>query len=788
MSSNKRMTSEVHQHATMSDKTNASRFLLLRPRERCCAPPPATFPDGKVVHRAISILLLLLAAAACSSCHAFQRMITTGPPRTLQSVRRYSVLHVDRIPRPIIRATRWYSTFSADDIDNDNNDDDDAVSKNQVSAAAAANKLREEAACIRLEAEKLDWELTMSKLKALDDKVTKLQKPKQQSDPEKLKEAIDALEDQIQLLQQKLVGQRQRNESTTRSDGSRANQSRPFSSSSSSMPVARKLVATASSLGGTEKSPLVVVTTAESDRVIVSSSGEVMATVDPSLIMVSSHTVKSASSTNTKKKGAIANLDDDEILAGFDQSDLDLYIPVALEIEARLTNATADEKLEAFRTAPELQEHFQQKITQLLVEPMQGMQRLEDLKSQYLASSSTKEKEQLKRQIDALTISFEEDGPFQYSDSVYRETLELTEAARQAKLDAVSALPEILHTLYKKRHNLESDADLKLAVLLDHYEEQMQLLEQVKHVTPLSTQVRKEVVQAIESLPVVLQDHMAAVFGLNKDNYTVDKLIVELSKDDDDDDDDEGIWKWNPLKQMSLAAVEETTPDLPEYDDIDFVDRSRYVDEFYPAIARLEGQHPSLEAIDTFTRTVIDKQAFMMSSKAERVIGGYYIRGQNLVDLDNSGVQLMERLRGRMEQYQSLFGVDEQLEFFYIPDPSPLTDEEVELEFRNDPVILVTGKNATKFYNYASPWTKASVSAFGLFSMGVFALGVCGLDPALQQRLNAVSDVAAAGGAVDLSWLTDIVSQVVLSLCAIQVAHEAGHRFVAWRDKVSRVI
>jgi hypothetical protein len=180
--------------------------------------------------------------------------------------------------------------------------------------------------------------------------------------------------------------------------------------------------------------------------------------------------------------------------------------------------------------------------------------------------------------------------------------------------------------------------------------------------------------------------------------------------------------------------------------------------------------------VDDFITQVIDKRAFMVSSKAERVMGGWYVRGRNTISEDGSGTKLVARL----QRLYATSSVKDEVDFFYIPDPAPVTDEDLEMENGNEPVLLITGKIGSSNVGYANPWTKAGISALGLFSIFIFALGACELQPALSERL----DEAILLGNTDLTWLTDIMYQTVLSMGAISFAHEIGHLVVAWRDKV----
>jgi hypothetical protein len=291
----------------------------------------------------------------------------------------------------------------------------------------------------------------------------------------------------------------------------------------------------------------------------------------------------------------------------------------------------------------------------------------------------------------------------------------------------------------------------------------------------------------------LVRDHVASGLELDVHSYTMEQLVAAVCKNDDEDD---GMW--NSLQEAIDGFGEDDDSDfeaLPEYNDIGFVDRSRFLSEMYPTVARMEGQHPSQETMDAFMQWLArDKKTFMVTSKAERVMGGYYVRGHNLVDSGTasatSGALLMEWMEQRMRQaaMESVQSkeLSEQVEYFYILDPSPLTDEEVEMGDLLSPLLLVTGKNATVLHNQANLWTKSMISALGLLAMISFGVGTCVLQPSLHQRLDIVWETYLAGdvSAINLDWLVELVCPLVLSLFIIQASHEAGHRFVAWRDKV----
>jgi hypothetical protein len=460
--------------------------------------------------------------------------------------------------------------------------------------------------------------------------------------------------------------------------------------------------------------------------------------------------------------------------AGFDDDDLELYIPVAKEIDERMPNSSSAEKLEAFRTAPELQDHFQQKIQDMLVGPLEEMQQLEMLKKDYLDSSSTKERERLKREIDKLEDSSNDNSAFLYSDSVHMDGLPpLTEDELNARLETVGALPDTLIALYKQRNGLDEDGDLRLAVEIDYFEPQTQLLEQIRFIKPLPDDMREEFIMGYNMLPQSVRDHFAKNQGLKGGNDAVE-VLKQVEKAEGN---------LSPL--MKIVEASNAQSELPEYNDIEFVDRSRFLEEFYPSIADMEGSHPGEEDVQLFASTILDKKSFMVRSKPERVSGGYYIRGVNRFEDEEDGSKtasdkLVENITGKL----AASPLADKLEFFYVFDPSPPTDEELEMGNVDEPIIVITSKNPKEFYSVVSPLTRGGVSFFGVLSTLLFAIGSCALNPAVADRFTATLDKADVSGVLDLQWLISMFVPIFLSLSAIQVSHELAHRVVARKDKV----
>ena len=542
------------------------------------------------------------------------------------------------------------------------------------------------------------------------------------------------------------------------------------------------------------------------------------------------------------------------IQTGYSKEDLALYLPVALEIQERFqqnattpatntttttaaaaatwSSSTIQDQLAAFRSDPRTQKHFQQKIQQLLVEPLQNLQKLEALRKQYLASSSIVEKKQMKREMAYLQkvvdgrkassgIADNDETKDDYDEmnnllSILPPPLnDLDE-----RLADLEYLPVVLQAMYLQRVGLPLDGDdssssmamanndsrkLALAIQLEYYNDVVEALlyripDDEDDDMETRQQIRHQVTQIVQALPQPLQVHLARKVGMydlkndrgnglnandsgRQDEVDLNVLVDKLLAPDDKRRRDLLRKGWKQEKYPS--EVDDNimvTVDAPDFlEDIDYIDRSRYIAELYPALGRLEDYHPTERELGTFTKEILFKKPmlFQVSEKPDRVMGGYYVRGYNRIANDNSGVELTARLQHRLENSSTL---KDNFDFYYVMDPSPMSDESYEMGYENEPVLFVSSKNATAMYNLSPLPTKLFVSTLSIVSVWLFALASCDMQPVLQERISTVIEMGTSND--DLAWLVDIAFQISLSILAIQLAHEMAHRVVAWRDKV----
>jgi hypothetical protein len=581
-----------------------------------------------------------------------------------------------------------------------------ATSKTTTEQKAADYKAQ--AAAIRLEAEKMDAELTLNKIETLERRLKdKKWLDKNKGQEEQLVNQLNNLKNKIQL-------------------------------GLTQPPTARSV--------------------SETLRVIETKGAEIKSATTADLPGESPRTREvpwlDATDTERLRKNP---------LEGFAPDDLDLFLPVALAIEAEIPNATVEEQLAKFRDVPALQQRFQQKIQELILNPMEEMQELENLRQKYLSSTSSVEKDTLKRQIDRLELKLEE--PFSVTNSFCRDTKPMHQDELDVRVQNLKKLPKLLQGLYMRRNGINDDVDLELGILMEHYDEQLQLLDQLRYVTQLPATDRESAIRGYESLPTKVQAYFVKSAGLTASASAEDVISGMM----------EGtVGAMSPLRIMESTFID--FDDRPEYNDIEFIERSQYIEELLPSITGMEEVLPSQEDIDYFVNEVLDPKIYGLRSKPERVFGGYYVRGFVNIQGDAANDNLVNKLSEKLAA-SKLSG---KVQFFFVPDPKALTDEEIDMGEENEPILIVTGVDAAILYRRSNILTKACISAVGLLSLFVFSVGACELNGMAFPLEHALK----TENVEEVMRLTSNAMPIGLSLIGIQLAHEGAHRLVAWKDKV----
>eukprot|EP00557_Chaetoceros_sp_GSL56_P003532 CAMPEP_0176489474 /NCGR_PEP_ID=MMETSP0200_2-20121128/7308_1 /TAXON_ID=947934 /ORGANISM="Chaetoceros sp., Strain GSL56" /LENGTH=850 /DNA_ID=CAMNT_0017886619 /DNA_START=116 /DNA_END=2668 /DNA_ORIENTATION=+ len=220
---------------------------------------------------------------------------------------------------------------------------------------------------------------------------------------------------------------------------------------------------------------------------------------------------------------------------------------------------------------------------------------------------------------------------------------------------------------------------------------------------------------------------------------------------------------------MIVARLIEEKKLLPAEDGVEFVvfgnsddtiqkiQGSGYIKGMLPEVTRKDGKGPTEEDAMVFFKEVLGKKTFNPTNKPERIPGGFLIRGQNTFD---NGEDLIKALDSKLK----VSSVADKLYYYYIKDPSLVTEQQFEQGDFENPVIIITGNDLSPSTN---PFVKPIVTAFGGLSIASFAVAVC----------------LATDMKMDIDLLESMASPLVFSVLGTQLAHEAMHQLVALKDK-----
>ena len=194
-------------------------------------------------------------------------------------------------------------------------------------------------------------------------------------------------------------------------------------------------------------------------------------------------------------------------------------------------------------------------------------------------------------------------------------------------------------------------------------------------------------------------------------------------------------------------------------DSMELLENDNYVRSMLPPVTRKDGNTPSKEVADAFFSEVLGRNTFNPISKPEPIPGGYIIRGENTLKSNDALVTAMEEALAK----SSIAG---KVQPYLIRDPTSITEEQFETNTFELPVVLITGTDLTPETNRL---VKPLVTLLGGVCVASFSLAVC---------------FGNEGAMKDPVWLEQMSSPLVISILGTQIAHEAAHQIVAFKDKV----
>lgn len=248
-----------------------------------------------------------------------------------------------------------------------------------------------------------------------------------------------------------------------------------------------------------------------------------------------------------------------------------------------------------------------------------------------------------------------------------------------------------------------------------------------------------------ENLPLQMQTMLALSVDAadlvgNNSTAIVEKLMVEDKFTIGEDG------------QIAMELV------LFDDDEGDLSPESRYIKSLFPQVTRKFGSKPSKEDIDVIFTKVLGRKNFNPISKPESIVGGYLIRGENKM---KSSDELIQQINEELRQKTD---IADRIQVYYIKDPNPVTEEQVEYDEVEVPVLMITGADISPD---TIPLFKQVISVTSVLCVAGYAVGSAPLD----------------GSNVDLSVFNGAIAPLFLAMFIPQVAHEVAHQVVAFKDK-----
>jgi len=160
---------------------------------------------------------------------------------------------------------------------------------------------------------------------------------------------------------------------------------------------------------------------------------------------------------------------------------------------------------------------------------------------------------------------------------------------------------------------------------------------------------------------------------------------------------------------------------------------------------------------------------FSPSGQAEKVLGGYIVRGTNSYD---DGAALIDALDAQTAKSPRAKG---RVLVHYISDPTPVSEEQLMMGDR-DPVLYVTSPDLGREGNSL---VLVGVSSTAVASAWYTALYPFLINPDVLKRAEEQLDLANAGMEYNLDWLTGEAIPLYAAFVAAVAAHEVAHRVVA---------
>lgn len=193
------------------------------------------------------------------------------------------------------------------------------------------------------------------------------------------------------------------------------------------------------------------------------------------------------------------------------------------------------------------------------------------------------------------------------------------------------------------------------------------------------------------------------------------------------------------------------------------------VENLFPKTIRRQGEEPSENELKVAIAEVFAKDnTWTISQPPDKVPGGFIIRGYTKYE---TGKELMEAIYKNLERSK----LGEKLSVFYIFDPTPVTEEQMN-DGERPPVLFVT---APKVVRDPEPIQRSIISSLALGFVWYNSLIPYLLNDKYMKLADEQLALADASMPANLDFLNDVSFPLFASILGIQVAHEIAHAVAA---------
>jgi len=295
--------------------------------------------------------------------------------------------------------------------------------------------------------------------------------------------------------------------------------------------------------------------------------------------------------------------------------------------------------------------------------------------------------------------------------------------------------------------------------------------------TKLSPEEIKSATAFLETLPIPVKDTLAKASGYPSYDSILDVHMEEFVQKLYENKDE----STETLRRLYYQSFKEPTTT----DALDVITAFMQNEEFSDIL----NNNTNTRAMELFSRTVQDApeeilptaedanvvfelldRSFMATEKPIKGNGGYIIKGKNKRKTTN---ELLDYVDGKLTkanpQWKEKFQVG--LVEIYSDSAEELFED----------ALLITP-------NMFTPLTPRALSGgttlIALFSSFVFCIDSFSSNEVVMTKLKEASEIATAGGVIDLTWFNGLLVPILVTLGAAQGLHEAAHLLVAWSKQV----